>query len=101
MTTDLVPAGITEKWLFLLLADKRSFWQKVLFFQQKKHLKSAKRLMISIWEKGTFLFAQLCPVVVRTWCPLRSEVFWAPKVGFRPKNPFFAMGPQILSMACF
>ena len=43
-------------------------------FFQKKHPKSAKRL-ISIWEKVTFLFAQLCQVVARTLCPNKKCPF--------------------------
>ena len=55
-----------------------------------------KRL-IFIWEKGTFFFAQLCPVVARTLLESRNESFdlgpkiqiLAQKFGFWPKNPFF------------
>ena len=81
-----------------------TFCRKVVFgpkihFFPKKHPKTAKRL-IFIWEKGTFFFAQLCPVVARTWFRLRSEsFFWAQKFGFWPKNPFFSIRPWILSMA--
>ena len=32
-----------------------------------------------IWEKGTFLFAQLCLVVAKTCRPARSERFFGPK----------------------
>ena len=51
-------------------------------FFNKEHPKSAKRL-IFIWGKGTFFFAQLCRVVARTWCPVRSERF-GPKSVFAP-----------------
>ena len=64
---------------------------KIVFFLPKKHPKPPKRL-IFIWEKGTFSFAQLCPVVARTWFRLRSVCFFLPqKFGFRPENPFFHM----------
>ena len=46
---------------------KSGFWAKNAYFPIK-HPKFAKRL-IFIQEKGTFFFAQLCPVVVSTWCP--------------------------------
>ena len=37
-------------------------------------------------KEGPFLFAQLCPVVARTWCPLRSGCFiWARELSLRPK----------------
>ena len=52
------------------------FWPTIVFFP-KKHPKFAKRL-IFIWEKGTFLFAQLCPVVARTWLELRSKPLFGP-----------------------
>merc|ERR1712155_301750 len=75
---------------FLRFAEKRKTGRKSVFFQ-KKHQKSAKRL-IFIWEKGTFSFAQLCPVVARTWLESRSVYFfWPQKFGFLPENPFFHM----------
>ena len=43
LTTDLVPAGITEKLPFLRFAEKRKTGQKSVF--KKKHPKSAKRLI--------------------------------------------------------
>ena len=66
MTTDLVPAGITEKEPFLRLT-KKWFLAKI-----KKHPNFAKRL-IFIKERGTFLFPQLFLAVARTWLELRSE----------------------------
>ena len=59
-------------------------------FTQKNHPEFLKRL-IFILEKGTFFFAQLCPVVARTWCPLRSERFF-----LGPKSRFLAEKIQIL-----
>ena len=59
---------------------------KIIFFP-KKLPKFAKRL-IFIWEKGTFSFPQLLPVVARTWLGVKSELFfWPKKSGFRPENP--------------
>ena len=63
-------------------------------FSPKNHPKKDKRLLF-IWEKGTFSFAQLCPVVARTWLELESEFFFFG--GFRPENPFFHMGPRFFS----
>ena len=57
MTTDLVPAEITEKRPFLRFAEKRFFGPKSVFFKKKKHQNSAKTLLF-IWENGTFFFAQ-------------------------------------------
>ena len=49
-----------------------------------------------IWEKATFLFAQLCPVVVRTWCCVITKClfFWAQKLGFSPKILFLLQDPK-------
>ena len=64
--------------------QKVFFWPKLVSFFSKKHPKFAKRL-IFIWEKGPFLYEQLCPVVARTWCPARSEsFFWARNSDFGP-----------------
>ena len=58
---------------------------KIRFFP-KKIPKFAKRL-IFIWEKGTFFFWQLCPVVARTWLGVKSEGFFlAPKIRFSARN---------------
>ena len=52
-------------------------WPKRVFFVAKnpffpkKHLQFAETL-IFIWEKGTFLFAQLFSVVAITWLELKS-----------------------------
>ena len=90
MTKDLVPAVLT-------FGRKVFFLAKNAFFP-KKHPKFAKRL-IFILEKGTFLFAQLFPVVARTRCPDRSG-FFQPEISvFWPKNPIFATRPQILTTA--
>ena len=63
-------------------------------FSPKKHPKKDKRLLF-IWGKGTFSFAQLCPVVARTWLGVISALFFF--CGFRPENPFFHMGPRFFS----
>ena len=71
-----------------------TFGRKLLFlaknaFLPYKHPKIAKRLVF-ILEKDTFLFAQLFPVVARTWCPARSGCFlWAPKSQFLAQNSDF------------
>ena len=62
-------------------------------FSPKNHPKKDKRLLF-IGGKGTFSFAQLCPVVARTWLELESGFFFG---GFRPENPFFHMGPRFFS----
>jgi hypothetical protein len=63
-------------------------------FSPKNHPKKDKRLLF-IWGKGTFSFAQLCPVVARTWLGVISALFFF--CGFRPENPFFHMGPRFFS----
>ena len=63
--TEPVPTGITEKRPFLRLAEKRKTGRKSVF-RYSNHPKLSKRL-IFIWEKGTFSFWQLCPVVAGTW----------------------------------
>ena len=78
MTTDLHPGGITEKRMFLCLAEKWLFDPNIRFFPKKKYPKFAK-ILIFIWEKGTFLFAQFFPVVARTWLESRGEIFGGPK----------------------
>ena len=71
-----------------------TFCQKVVFgpkihFFPKKHPKTTKRL-IFIWENGTFFFAQLCPVVARTWFRLRSESFFlGPKIRILAQKSVF------------
>ena len=76
MTTVLVRAGIRKKKPFLYLAEKWFFGQKSFF--PKKKSKFAKRLVF-ILEKGTFLFAQLFPVVARTWLEPRSALLFGPE----------------------
>ena len=67
--------------------------QKV-FFIPKKHQKFLTTL-IFILEKGTFFFAQLFPVVARTWFALRSELFFGPKISvFGPKIQFLPYDPN-------
>ena len=53
------------------------FCQKSVFFP-KKHPKFAKRLTY-IWDLGSFLFAQLFPVMARAWLELRRERFFGPE----------------------
>ena len=73
-----------------------TFGRKVLFGQKcdsspPKNPKFTKRL-IFIWEKGTFLFAQLFLVVARTWLPC-DPIFWQRPV-FSPRRdgPFATLG---------
>ena len=98
MTTDLVGARNTEKRPYL--CEKCSFGKTAKnAFYPRKH-KFAKRL-ISILERDTFLFAQLFPVVARTWLELRSGCFFLPKKirisarksVFSYGNLFFALKP--------
>ena len=64
---------------------------KIRFFP-KKIPKFAKRL-IFIWEKGTFFFWQLCPVVARTWLEFKSGFFFlAPKIRILARKSFFSYG---------
>ena len=72
----------------LIVKGKSGFWPKIRFCLKK----SAKRLMF-IWEKGTFSFAQLCPVVARTWLELRSGCFFlAPKIRILARKSIFSYG---------
>ena len=50
----------------LVVPSKSLPLAKNAFLPQKKHPKYPKRL-IFIWEKATFFFEQLFPVVARTW----------------------------------
>ena len=82
MTKDLVRAGITEKQLFLRLAEKVFFGQKCVFSQ----------FFLEILEMGTFFFAQFFWM----WPDhgVQQEVnpfFGARNLGFWPKNPIFAI----------
>ena len=61
------------------------------FFQKGKDPKFAKRLVF-ILEKGTFLFAQLFPVVARTWLELRRM----PQMENLENQPFFVVGLDVL-----
>ena len=57
---------------------------------------------VAIWEKVTFFFERLFPVVARTWLEYRSDsFFWAQNFGFWPKNPIFAIRPQFWLMTHF
>ena len=64
-------------------------------FSPKNHPKKDKRLLF-IWGKGTFSFAQLCPVVARTWLESESEFFFwrisARKSVFSYGTPIFFKG---------
>ena len=92
MTTDLVPAGITENRPFLGLAEKCFLWPKI-FFPQKTH-KICLKTDIYL-GKGTFLLAQLFPVVASTWLELRSGRFFGPKNSvFGPKIRFLPYDPN-------
>ena len=42
--------------------------------------------------KGYFLFARLCPVVVKTWCPLKSEFFLCSKIRISNQKSGFDQG---------
>ena len=82
-----------------------TFGQKVFFgpkmhFIPNKHPKFLKEL-IFILQKGTFSFAQLFPVVARTWLELRSLCFLGPKISvFSLKIRFLPYDPNFWSMAC-
>ena len=75
----------------VLLFTRGPFLAKNAFYP-KKHPKFPKRLIFTL-EKGTFLFAQLFPVVARTWLELS---FFLPgisvfglKIRFLPYDPDF------------
>ena len=88
MTTDQVPAGITEKRPFLRFAKKPFFGKNSVF--SPENTQNLLKDWYSFGKRVLFLFAQLFPVLARTWFELRSVCFFlAPKLGFRPQNPFF------------
>ena len=60
-----------------------------MHFIPQKHPKILK-ILIFIWEKATFFFKQLFPVVARTWLGLRSVCFFlGPKFrGMAEKSDF-------------
>ena len=64
-------------------------------FSPKNHPKKDKRLLF-IGGKGTFSFAQLCPVVARTWLESKSGFFFwrisARKSVFSYGTPIFFKG---------
>ena len=62
------------------------FGPKICCFSSRKQPKFAKRL-IFIWEKGTFLFAQLFLIVARL--SRRERFFW-------PKNSVFSLRIRFL-----
>ena len=100
MTTDPVWAGITEKRPLLRSAEKCFFWPK-MHLNPKKQPKFLKRLMF-IWEKATYLFEQLLPVVARTWLGEKSDsLFLAKKSDFchttpiLVDDPFLALGMTV------
>ena len=80
LTTDQVPAEITEKQPFLGFAEKRKWGS----FFKKKRQNPLKGIYLG---KGYFFFAQHCLVVAITWFWPRSVHF------FGPKNSDF--GPKI------
>ena len=76
------------------------FGRKALFGQKSIFFQKVPKICKFIWEKGTFLFAQLCLVVARTWLRPRSEVFfWTKNTDFGLKIRCFALGPWISLMA--
>ena len=78
---------VWEERPYLRSAEKCFFSLKSVF--PKKCPKFNKRLII-IWEKGTFLFAQLCSIVARTWRPARREhIFLGTKTCFSTQKPIF------------
>ena len=67
-----------------------------MHFNPKKHPKFLKR-QIFIWEKGTFFFEQLFPVVARTWLGSKSVcLFLGPKFRFLAKKSDFCHTTPIL-----
>ena len=100
LTTEPVPAGITEKRPFLRFAEKRKTGRKSVFFP-KKLPKLAKRL-IFIGEKGTFSFPQLLPVVARTWLGSKSELFFlARKIRISARKSVFSYGTPFFVKGAF
>ena len=70
-------------------------------FLLNNHPKTAKRLTF-IWEKGTFLFSQLCPVVAGTWLGVESEcLFSAPKIWILARKSVFCNGTPIFVNGTF
>ena len=82
ITTVLVPPGIREERQYLCFFSLKSVFPQ-------KCSKFNKRLIV-VWEKGTFLFAQLCLIVARTWRPARSEhIFLGTKTWFSTQKSIF------------
>ena len=73
-----------------------TFGGKAFLWFLKTRPKSAKRL-ISIWEKGTFLMAQLFPVLARTWFTPRSECFGGAKNSVFGPPVFCYMTPNFVN----
>ena len=73
--TEPVPTGITEKRPFLRCPETWKTGRKSVFCYTNPP-KYPKRL-IFIWEKGTFSFWQLRPVMAGTWLESKSECFFS------------------------
>ena len=98
--TEPVPTGITEKRPFLRLAEKRKTGRKSVF-RYSNHPKLSKRL-IFIWEKATFSFWQLCPVLAGTWLESKSECFFlGPKIRILARKSVFWYGTPIFVKEAF
>ena len=84
--------------LLSLFAFVRIRWRNILrpksvFFWPKK--------TDTYLGKRKFFFCTTFPVRGQIMVSIKnSTLFWAQKLGFRPKSPIFAMRPQILSKPC-
>ena len=76
-------------------SQKVCFWLK-MHLNPKKHPQFLK-ILIFIWEKATFFFEQLFPVVARTWLGYKSgSLFFGPKFWFLAQKSDFCHTTPIL-----
>ena len=95
MKTDLIPEDLRRNSCSYVRPKSVFLGPKISYFFSK-NIQNLLKYLIFIWEKSTFLFAQLYPVMVWT----KKCCFFRPKNSdFGPKLRFFAMGPRILSIA--
>ena len=95
MTTNLVPARITEKRPFLCLAEKRFLAKNLFFSASKNHPKFAKRHYLDIYlGKGNFFVYTTLP---GHGVQLKLYAFLGPKtlktLVFCHRTPNFVKGP--------
>ena len=75
-----------RKWPFLRFAEKRKTGRKSVFFQNNTRNRPKTDIYLG---NCTFSFAQLCPVMARTWLGSRSGCFFLAGARFWPENLHF------------